>query len=114
MTFSFALKPDDSPEPCTADAVPWHPRQLTDPHATLAEALGVLRRLVGELVQLRELAAECSALADPAPVRRRVQTRTIEIGEDAGIALELVERLARELRASGRFSVSYSTDRRER
>lgn len=101
------LKPEDRPEPPAADVVPWRPRPIADPHATLTDLLAGLRALDGATVQLREMAGECAARNDPAILRLRIQSRVLEAAEDVSAALDLAERLARELRQRGAFSASY-------
>ena len=97
---ALPLKPDDAPEPVSLRAV-------ADPQGTLIELQEQLRAIDGTLLQVRELLAECAAMADPARHRRRAQDRVRELCEDASVAQETAERLTRELRMVGVFAAAY-------
>lgn len=109
-SFRFELKPEDRSEPSPSERPAL--RTVADPQSTLVELLALLRQNDGTLVQTGELLAESAALADPARLRRRAQDRVREVYADNADAIDLAERLARELRETGALSASYSPEGR--
>lgn len=91
----FRLKTDDMPETASAS--------LPNPQTLLIEHLSTMRALNEESWRLVNLLGSVDATS--ALGRRRAQARAIEIREQAEIALDTAQALARSLRAAGLLSV---------
>lgn len=89
------LKAEDSPSP-------------RDPQEVGIELMAELRSLVFDALQLRDLITQWGA--NPVTAHRRAQSRSVELHETAGRALDIGEELIRAIRSARVFSVTTFND----